>query len=87
MTASPQSPQQSPRQGRMLSTGTKLLLFVGLPVLALALLVGGLSVLVPVLRATPVALVESAEAGSSVLVLFSSSSLDFRPLTCFHARP
>ena len=81
MTASPQFPEPSRRQGGMLSTGTKLLLFVGLPLLALALLVGGLSVLVPALRATPVALTESAEAGSSVLVEVPSAALDFRPGT------
>ncbi len=81
MTASSQSPEPSPHQGGMLSTGTKILLFVGLPLLALALLIGGLGVLVPAFRATPVALVESAEAGSSVLVEVPSAAIDLRPGT------
>jgi hypothetical protein len=79
MTATPQFPEPTPQHGGTLSTGTKILLFVGLPLLALALLIGGVAYFFSSFRSTPVALSDSAAAGSSVLVEVPNARLDFRP--------
>jgi hypothetical protein len=65
--------------GGTLSTGTKILLFVGLPLIALALLVGGVAYFFSAFRGAPVTLSDSAAAGSSVLVEVPTARLDFRP--------
>jgi Putative adhesin len=79
MTATPQVPEPTRQQGGALSTGTKILLFVGLPLLALALLIGGMAFFFSAFRSTPVSLSDSAAAGSAVLVEVPTARVDFRP--------
>jgi Putative adhesin len=79
MSATPQFTEPPRSHGGALSTGTKILLFVGLPLLALALLLVSVGFLFSAFRSTPVALSDSAGAGSSVLVEVPNAQLDFRP--------
>jgi Putative adhesin len=75
MTAPPPAAEQ--RAG--LSPGAKVLLFVGLPLLALAIIVAVILVALSLFRASPVNANEAADAGSSVTVTVPNANLSFTP--------